>query len=162
MFVKYKDVARRLQRVDLDVMISKREEMLSFFINVYNALVIHGTIEKGVPTNIWARYSFFSSIGYNIGGFKFTLNDIENGILRGNRASMATLYLRPFSPSVEKDPRVKFALSNPVEARIHFALNCGAKSCPPIKTFTAKVKLSRRSMVIFCSKEYSPSSHTPP
>ena len=153
MFVKYKDVARRLQRVDLDVMISKREEMLSFFINVYNALVIHGTIEKGVPTNIWARYSFFSSIGYNIGGFKFTLNDIENGILRGNRASMATLYLRPFSPSVEKDPRVKFALSNPVEARIHFALNCGAKSCPPIKTFTAKVKLSRRSMVIFRSKE---------
>merc|ERR1711997_638125 len=46
MFIKYKDVARRLQRVDLDVMISKREEMLSFFINVYNALVIHGTIDK--------------------------------------------------------------------------------------------------------------------
>ena len=28
-----------------------------------------------------------------------------------------------------------------VDPRIHFALNCGAKSCPPIKTFSSKVRL---------------------
>ena len=46
---------------------------------------------------------------------------------------MATLYLTPFG---KDDPRLEHALSK-VEPRIHFALNCGAKSCPPIKTFTS-------------------------
>ena len=141
MFESYKGVARQLQRVDLDSMAQNRNELLAFFINIYNALVIHGTIERGVPANLWARYSFFSTTAYNIGGYKFTLNDIENGILRGNRASMATLYMRPFAASVEKDPRLKFTVTDPVEARIHFALNCGAKSCPPIKTFSAEVSI---------------------
>lgn len=45
---------------------------------------------------------------------------------------MATLYMKPFSLS---DPRMKIILPE-VEPRIHFALNCGAKSCPPIKTFS--------------------------
>ena len=46
---------------------------------------------------------------------------------------MATLYMKPFGKS---DPRLKLAL-DAAEPRIHFALNCGAKSCPPIKTFSA-------------------------
>ena len=32
---------------------------------------------------------------------------------------------------------MKCCLSEP-EPRIHFALNCGAKSCPPVKVFTGK------------------------
>jgi len=43
------------------------------------------------------------------------------------------LYCIPFGKA---DPRLKIALEE-VEPRIHFALNCGAKSCPPIKTFSA-------------------------
>ena len=31
------------------------------------------------------RYKFFANIAYSIGGHIFTLNDIENGILRANR-----------------------------------------------------------------------------
>ena len=139
-FETYKEVARQLQRVDLDSMVAQRNELLAFFINIYNALVIHGTIERGVPGSLWSRYTFFSTTAYNIGGYIFTLNDIENGILRGNRASMATLYMRPFASSLDKDARLKYTVSNPVEPRIHFALNCGAKSCPPIKTFSAKVR----------------------
>ncbi|CAB4062345.1 unnamed protein product [Lepeophtheirus salmonis] len=34
------------------------------------------------------------------------------------------------------DPRLSSVLDE-VEPRIHFALNCGARSCPPIKTFTS-------------------------
>ena len=47
--------------------------------------------------------------------------------------SFGTLYLRPFG---EGDPRLSLALEK-AEPRIHFALNCGAKSCPPIKTYSA-------------------------
>jgi len=67
-----------------------------------------------------------------IGGFLYSLNDIENGILRSNRQSMGTLYRKPFKSG---DPRLKISLAH-VDPRIHFALNCGAKSCPPIKTFS--------------------------
>ena len=95
--------------------------------------MIHGNIERGTPTNTYQRYKFFSTVAYDIGGQVFTLNDIENGILRGNKPSMATLYLTPFG---KNDLRLEHALTE-VEPRIHFALNCGAKSCPPIKTFTA-------------------------
>ena len=35
--------------------------------------------------------------------------------------------------------RLKVALAAP-EPRVHFALVCGAKSCPPIRTYTAAVK----------------------
>ena len=47
---------------------------------------------------------------------------------------MGTLYMKPFGKS---DPRLKLALEA-AEPRVHFALNCGAKSCPPIKTFSAE------------------------
>jgi glutaredoxin len=131
MFETYKAMARELQRVELKDM--KREDKLAFAINIYNALVIHGNIERGTPTSTYQRYKFFSTVAYDIGGQVFSLNDIENGILRGNKGSMATLYLTPFGKS---DPRLQHALEA-VEPRIHFALNCGAKSCPPIKTFSA-------------------------
>ena len=42
-------------------------------------------------------------MSYLIGGEVFTLQDIENGILRGNRKGMAQL-LRPFSKT---DPRLQ-------------------------------------------------------
>ncbi|KAK3738429.1 hypothetical protein QZH41_005631 [Actinostola sp. cb2023] len=53
----FKDYAKHtaeLQRVQLEG--ATREEKLSFFINIYNALVIHATVVKGPPTNLWQRY----------------------------------------------------------------------------------------------------------
>ena len=76
MFETYKAMARELQRVDLKEL--SKEGKLSFFINIYNALVIHGNIERGTPTNTYQRYKFFSTVSYNIGGLVFSLNDIGN------------------------------------------------------------------------------------
>ena len=45
------------------------------------------------------------------------------------------MFSRPFGKS---DPRLAIALETP-EPLIHFALVCGAKSCPPIKTYSAEV-----------------------
>ncbi|XP_046869769.1 uncharacterized protein zgc:152951 isoform X2 [Hypomesus transpacificus] len=128
-FERYCDLAVQLQRVEL--LSLSREEKLAFFINTYNALVIHGHLRIGAPTNMWQRYRFFNYVSYLIGGEVFTLQDIENGVLRGNRKGVAQL-LRPFSKT---DPRLQVALPD-AEPLIHFALNCGAKGCPPIKTYT--------------------------
>ncbi|CAB1328818.1 unnamed protein product [Coregonus sp. 'balchen'] len=128
-FERYCELAVQLQRVEL--LSLTREEKLAFFINTYNALVIHGNLRMGAPTNMWQRYKFFNYVSYLIGGEVFTLQDIENGVLRGNRKGVAQL-LRPFSKT---DPRLQVALPDS-EPLIHFALNCGAKGCPPIKTYT--------------------------
>ncbi|XP_031416892.1 uncharacterized protein zgc:152951 isoform X2 [Clupea harengus] len=128
-FEQYCELAVQLQRVELGSL--SREEKLAFFINVYNALVIHGNVRLGAPKNMWQRYRFFNYVSYLIGGEVFTLQDIENGVLRGNRKGVAQI-LKPFSKS---DPRLQVALPDP-EPLIHFALNCGAKGCPPIKTYT--------------------------
>lgn len=78
---------------------------------------------------------FFNYTSYIIGGHRYSLQDIENGILRSNRKAVGALSL----PFKKNDPRLKVALAKN-EPLIHFALVCGAKSCPPIKTYSAEVR----------------------
>ncbi|KAH9523512.1 hypothetical protein Btru_040194, partial [Bulinus truncatus] len=74
---------------------------------------------------------FFNDSKYIIGGSAFSLQDIENGVLRANRRGVGQ-FSKPFG---KDDPRLKVAL-NRHEPLVHFALVCGARSCPPIKTYT--------------------------
>ncbi|CAM9224834.1 unnamed protein product [Heterosigma akashiwo] len=60
------------------------------------------------------------------------MNDIENGILRGNRPGATPLARAQFR---EGDPRRALALAE-LDPRVHFALNCGAVSCPPIQFYS--------------------------
>jgi hypothetical protein len=130
-FASYVKATAELQRVEMSGL--TREDTIAFFINIYNALVIHANVVRGPPTNIWQRYKFFNYTSYTIGGYMYSLQDIENGVLRANRRGIGQ-FRRPFG---QKDPRRKVALSRP-EPRIHFALVCGAKSCPPIKTYSSQ------------------------
>ncbi|KAH9523517.1 hypothetical protein Btru_040201 [Bulinus truncatus] len=128
-FQVYRRMTKELVHVNIEK--ASREEKLSFFINIYNALVIHGVIEKGPPSNTWSRYKFFNDSKYIIGGSAFSLQDIENGVLRANRRGVGQ-FSKPFG---KNDPRLKVALDRH-EPLVHFALVCGARSCPPIKTYT--------------------------
>jgi hypothetical protein len=74
---------------------------------------------------------FFNQTSYIIGGHVYSLNDMESGVLRANRKPVAALR-RPFPAN---DPRLDVSLKEP-EPRIHFALVCGARSCPPIKLYS--------------------------
>ena len=84
---------------------------------------------------------FWSRFAYNINGYEFSLDDIEHGILRANRDHPSALFnllmarrvhRKMFSPN---DPRLNFVVKK-FDPRIHFALNCGASSCPPISAYT--------------------------
>lgn len=119
--------------VQVDVFALSRNELLAFWINVYNALIIHAMVENGRPKSSTDRLQFYQSNKYHVAGHNLSLDDIEHGILRGNRKTLLNFFgARPFGP---RDPRRFFALT-PIDPRIHFALNCGAKSCPPIKVFS--------------------------
>ncbi len=53
-FKQYVKHTAELKRVN--VTNASREEKTAFFINVYNALVIHAFVERGPPSNLWQRY----------------------------------------------------------------------------------------------------------
>ena len=52
-FEKYVRLSAELKRVDLSQLVP--EQKIAFFINVYNALVIHAFVVQGPPTNTLAR-----------------------------------------------------------------------------------------------------------
>jgi hypothetical protein len=70
---------------------------------------------------------------YNIGGAVYSLDDIEHGVLRANRGHPAAGGRPQFGP---EDPRRRGLVVQELDPRIHFALNCGARSCPPIRVYT--------------------------
>ena len=78
---------------------------------------------KDVP-QFWDRFC------YNIGGHIYSLDDIEHGALRDNQGHPSSGKPR-FD---EGDPRIR-AVCSPLDPRLHFALNCGARSCPPIRVY---------------------------
>jgi hypothetical protein len=131
-FERYKDLTKGLQLLDLHSL-RERNQKLAFWINIYNTVVIHGVIELGLEKSVKELPAFFNRVTYEIGGFRFSLNEMEHGILRGNRRHPYGL-LKPF---LRKDPRMKFTIT-PLDPRIHFALVCGARSCPPIAFYEAE------------------------
>lgn len=130
-FKRFVELSRCLRTFDL-ANLKMASEKLAFWINLYNSLTIHAILVYHLKRTVWDVPHFFDCAAYDIDGWRFSLNDIENGILRGNRAAPYHL----FPPFSSKDPRKKFALTlKEFDPRVHFALNCGSRSCPPIEFY---------------------------
>ncbi len=97
---------------------------------------MHGIIVLGGPDASVAGSigKFFSSASYMIGGYRYSLDDMEHGVLRANAVHPTTG--RRFFGDGDSDPRAKFALAA-ADPRVHCALVCGARSCPPVRVFDA-------------------------
>lgn len=104
----------------------------AFWINVYNALVCHGLAHRGARGSLLLQRGFFSSAAYTVGVELYSLNVIEHGLLRANRRPP----LSPWRTLAEGDPR-RARGPGGLDPRIHFALNCGARSCPAVGAYTA-------------------------
>jgi hypothetical protein len=127
---KFTQVAADLAAFDPFTLHSDAERT-AFWVNVYNAIVIHGVIELGIRDSIREVPWFFRAIEYKVGEHTFTPDDIEHGILRGNRCGPHR-WRRQFGPG---DPRRELMVAEP-DPRVHFALVCGSRSCPPIEVFS--------------------------
>jgi hypothetical protein len=112
-------------------LLTRREERIAFWINLYNVIVIHGVIALGVMNSVKEYWNFFRGIYYQVGNYAFTPDDIEHGLLRGNRRPPYSLFKRFGS----NDPRLKYIVQ-PLDPRIHFTLVCGSASCPFIDVYT--------------------------
>eukprot|EP00605_Chrysophyceae_sp_TOSAG23-4_P002150 GSChrysophyteH1.ASY1.ANO1.2378.1 assembled CDS len=134
--VEYKEycrLAKSLSTIELGSLPEHTRK--GFLINVYNCLCIHALVEGVLRWSMFgisvARLKMYSSAAYNIGGHNFSLNDIEHGLLRNNSKSPAPMTRIPFAAN---DPRLEYCCI--CDPRIHFALNCGAESCPPIAVYS--------------------------
>lgn len=102
----------------------------AFWINIYNAFVQIALSQN--PALYQKRSRFFQRAFIDIGHRSFSLDNIEHGILRRSQFKWGLGYLtNPFASRLEKKLRV-----TTLDCRIHFALNCGAKSCPPIAFYS--------------------------
>jgi Protein of unknown function, DUF547 len=118
--VNYKAIAANKTALDeLVIAVGKKYKFASvteektFYLNAYNVLVIKGLISAYPVKGPLAIDGFFDKKTFLVNGASLTLNQIENDIVR-----------KKFN-----------------DARIHFALVCGAKSCPPLASFAYKPAL---------------------
>ena len=91
---------------------------------------------------MWTKYA------YNVGGLLFTLDEIEHGILRCNKG-----HPKDENPMFEDEARKSLSLSF-LDPRIHFALNCGATSCPPIRLLDIS-RLNKIAIFRLCPRFHS-------
>lgn len=98
-----------------------REEAVAFWLNAYNYFMIayilenprRGELVSSVRDygHIFNPYRVFSQDHFDIGGRKYSLDEMEKGILLGDDY---------------KERGWK-------EARVHFAVNCASVGCPPLR-----------------------------
>ncbi|MEA2558870.1 MAG: hypothetical protein QOH06_374 [Acidobacteriota bacterium] len=102
----------RQQMAAVDVASLSRPEQLAYWINLYNISTVNVVAEKypvesirDISTDPVVRLNVFKKPNVKVKGGTMSLNDVENDKIRAGF----------------KDPR------------IHFAINCAAESCPPIR-----------------------------
>ncbi|KAE8712520.1 hypothetical protein F3Y22_tig00110247pilonHSYRG00033 [Hibiscus syriacus] len=112
-------------------------EKLAFWINLYNALIMHAYLAYGVPRNEIKLFSLMQKAAYTVGGLSVSAADIECTVLKMNPATYrpqiaAVFVLQKLKASVELQ---KYTIDRP-EPLLHFALSCGLHSSPAVRIFS--------------------------
>ena len=85
---------------------AKSKEQLAFHINAYNAWILHEALAKYPTKSVKdLAFTFFQGNRLTVAGKKMSFSSLENDLIRA-----------------------RFA-----EPRVHFALNCASRSCPPLR-----------------------------
>lgn len=113
----------------LEASLLNDDKKKAFWINIYNAYYqILRTEKKVNKPDIYKKKLF------TIANRLMSLDDVEHGVLRRFRYKYSLGFFANFLTP-------KFIKKNAVavlDYRIHFALNCGAKSCPPIAFYNSE------------------------
>lgn len=113
-----------------------REEQLSFWINLYNAMVLHAVLRNNIHASVnegkWRSTAFFQRSAYMVNQKRVSADDIEHGILRANQGHP----LVPGKQFSQDDPRHAWVIF-PMDPRIHFALHSASVSSPPLQIYTS-------------------------
>jgi len=124
-----KDSLAQMDEDQLRDMLSTDTQRKTFWLNLYNAYIL--ILLKEQPERYEDKDAFFTDKQIPVAGTLLSFDDIEHGIIRGGQAKYSLGYFKSwFRPAFER----KFQVGAR-DFRIHFALNCGAKSCPPVRFY---------------------------
>ena len=167
-FLRVVDRLSFLKRVRLETLRDGTSDarLAAFLINAYNTAVRVSMTTVGVPRDGLARATYFKRVGVRFADGFYSLDDIEHGLLRGDPgARTGSLFFGvagfPFGAAPSRqippgDPRAAHVprwgastfqseetartstRASRVDPRVHFALNCGARSCPPVSCYSGE------------------------
>ncbi|WP_273567317.1 DUF547 domain-containing protein [Maribacter halichondriae] len=116
---------------DLERGLKTDAQKLAFWVNVYNAYI--QVILSENPKLYDDKRAFFKMEQIPIAGRLLSFEKIEHGIIRKSQWPLGLGLIRKWFPNkFERKLRV-----DKRDYRVHFALNCGAKDCPPVAIFDA-------------------------
>ena len=111
-----------------------RDEQIAYWINAYNAHTINLVIQQYPVSSILKIKGgkVWTAVKLSVGGKSITLSDIEKKVLIGKYK----------------------------ESRIHFAINCAAKSCPPLmnkawKGSTLNLDLNKQTKAFINNQKFN-------
>lgn len=123
------DALATLEPAELAAALDTRNEKLAFWVNVYNGMVQYLLINQ--PQLYDDRSNFFKTPRFTVAGHELSPDDVEHGIIRGGENKLGL----GFIPKIFTDKFQRTFAVDGGDARVHFALNCGASSCPPVEVY---------------------------
>ncbi len=113
----------------------------AFWLNLYNAYAQRNLVAADLATDE-ARLKAFNEKNILVANEKLSLNEIEHSLLRKGSSVLGGLLfgggtLGKGKPARSKPSEIEKVLAvDTLDARIHFALNFCAVSCPPVRVYT--------------------------
>lgn len=137
----YRVLVEQLENVNVSKM--GIDAQTAFWINVYNALLMHAYLAYGIPHGSLRRLALFHKAAYNIGGHIISANAIEQSIFffKSPRIgwwleTIISTALRKKSGEERQLISSKLGLHSP-QPLVCFGLCTGASSDPVLKVYTA-------------------------
>lgn len=123
-----RETLRRFDPDRLEAALDGPDVRTAFWLNVYNAfsqLLLSEYDGQSVDEGLF-------DVPFAFARTELSLNDVEHAILRnGDPSGLA------YEPTAPAAFTARFRVGR-TDPRIHFALNCGARSCPPVRWYTSE------------------------
>lgn len=124
----------QLAAVDPSKLAPSTDERLAFWVNAYNAIVLRNAARAYARDAAFRvddeDFSFFGRREHTVGGVVYSLNEIENGIIRGDRTHDALSGLNDDEWAPFQKLHDDIWQGAELDPRVHFILNCASRSCP--------------------------------
>ncbi|XP_062172402.1 uncharacterized protein LOC133877954 isoform X2 [Alnus glutinosa] len=135
LLTKLRALLNSLQTVDLRFLTNQQK--LAFWINVYNACIMHGFLQYGVPATPEKLLALMNKATLNIGGNIINAQAIEHFILRKPASSSRKeIYRKDERDDKEVAVRKLYGLES-MDPNVIFALSCGTRSSPAVRIYTS-------------------------
>ncbi|CAO2044575.1 unnamed protein product [Urochloa humidicola] len=133
---KFRFLVEQLSKVNPSSM--NRDQRLAFWINLYNALIMHAYLAYGVPRNDIKLFSLMQKACYTVGGQSISAAEIEFVILKMKtpvHRPQLSLMLALNKFKITEDHK-KYSIDE-FEPLVLFGLSCGMFSSPAVRIFSA-------------------------